>query len=482
MSKAGIIKRIALIAAVLMLLCVSILPTVSYVITKTDPVINTFVPTTYPTGSLTLSKALEHPLGDNYTIPDAVKFLFNIALGADYAGKTVTTDNAGALTADSDGNVSVSLKAGASVTLNGIFEGTSVTVTEKDLAQGFSVKDGQISKNVIISADAVSSVDYINVYSPSDAENTVTLKGKKILHGRPWQNGDSFTFLLEYNDGENWLPIGEKTVTYDPDNGNFNEFDLTRELSSVAFDAVGVYAFRVTEKAGGDETITYDKTVNHFSITVTDNDMDGFLEISSVNASDNATAAENAENGGYTVNVLFNNTFTAPPTPPQGDVVASVAVIKTVKNVGTDTITPEGFEFVLENTETSERSELMTDENGNGIFYLIYDETDVGEHSYKLYEVNTGIENVTYSEKVYDVTVSVAFDENGELCAYIAIDGELTDAPELSFENVYDADVDVPPTGDAALAVITASFAISAVAFALTYRKRRYASRSKTQA
>lgn len=471
MSKSGIVKRIALIVSVLMIFTVAVFPTVSYVITQTRPLTNTFIPTVYPLGQLTLNKTVEHPLGDGYTIPDAIKFLFNIALGSDYAGKTLRAENGESFTADGAGNISVSVKPGASLTLNGIFAGTSVTVTETDILPGFSVKGGQNEKNVIIQPDSVSVVDYINVYSPAKAENNVSVKGEKILHGRPWQDGDKFTFLLEYHTGEQWVSLGTRDVEYDPLNDAFNKFDFTDAILDLSFDAVGVYAFRMTEQTGQNEGVTYDTTVNHFNVAVTDVDMDGKLEISSVTAFENARAFRE-QDGSHTVNVLFNNSFTPPP-PVEGSASASVTVKKTVKNVGTASLGPEGFEFVLENDVSGEKTELKTDKNGNAIFDLIYTENDIGVHTYKLYEVNTAVQNVTYSDKVYDVTVSVAFDDNGELKAVVSVDGQMTDDPVVYFENVYDADVDVPPTGDTMLAAIVTMLISSILTMLVLTRKRR---------
>lgn len=471
MSKSGIVKRIALIVSALMIFTVAVFPTVSYVITQTRPLTNTFRPTPYPLGQLTLNKTVEHPLGEGYTIPDAIKFLFNIDLGSDYAGKTLSAENGESFTADDEGNISVAVKPGSSLTLNGIFAGTSVTVTETDILPGFSVKDGQNEKNVIIQPDAVSVVDYINVYSPAEAEKNVALKGEKILRGRPWQEGDKFTFLLEYHTGDQWVSLGTREVEYDPLNDDFNKFDFSDALSALHFDSVGVYAFRMTEQAGHDEGVIYDMTVNHFNIAVTDSDMDGRLEISSVTASENAQAVKE-QDGSHTVSVQFNNSFV--PLPPVEDSVASsITVKKTVKNVGTASIGPEGFEFVLENNVSGEKTELKTDKNGNAIFDLLYTEKDIGVHTYKLYEVNTAVQNVTYSDKVYDVTVSVAFDDNGELKAVVSVDGQMTDDPVVYFENVYDADVDVPPTGDMVFTVIVMSLASSIGIMYMLTRKRR---------
>ena len=474
MSKLNIAKRLALLLSLLMVFTASVFPTLAYVITQTHSVVNTFLPTTYPVGQLTLSKAVEHSLGLDYIIPDAIEFLFDITLGEEYAGKKLTTDSGDELIADSNGNVSVSVKPGSSLTLNDIFEGTDVKITEHQTLPGFTVKDGEVTKNAVIVADSVVNVDYINVYAPANAENTVTLKGEKILQGRPWQDGDKFTFLLEYHDGESWISLGTQSVEFDPDDANFNKFDFTAQLSDVAFDAVGVYAFRMTEQEGTDETIAYDSTVNYFNITVADHNMDGKFEISSVVASENATASENEANGTYSVNVVFNNTyeFTPPQPPVEGSASSRITVKKTVKNVGAEAIGPENFEFVLENIDSGDKITLKTDKNGLAVFDLLYTEEDIGTHNYKLYEVNTGLADVTYSEKVYDVTITVSRNEDGIMSADVLVDGEKTGDAVAVFENIYDKEVVIPPTGDTLLIVLVALFAVSALAIRFIKRKR----------
>ena len=104
---------------------------------------------------------------------------------------------------------------------------------------------------------------------------------------------------------------------------------------------------------------------------------------------------------------------------------------------------------------------------------MIYTEKDIGTHSYKLYEVNTALENVTYSDKIYDVSVTVALDDNGELKATVAIDGEITDDPVAHFENIYDADVEIPPTGDMSLPIIVVSLITSITVIVVFTKKRR---------
>ena len=79
---------------------------------------------------------------------------------------------------------------------------------------GFAVK-GDATKTVTVGADGTASISFVNTYTPDAVKpSNVTVSGVKVLEGRQWQVGDSFSFVLEQKDGENWTKLGEQTVTY----------------------------------------------------------------------------------------------------------------------------------------------------------------------------------------------------------------------------------------------------------------------------
>ena len=103
----GIItRRIAMLLSLVMLITSTIGTTYCYIVTKTDPITNVFVPDTVGVSGLAISKTVEHPLGDDYAIPDNIHFDFNVELGAYYAGAKLNT-TAGEMTADASGTLSV---------------------------------------------------------------------------------------------------------------------------------------------------------------------------------------------------------------------------------------------------------------------------------------------------------------------------------------------------------------------------------------
>lgn len=449
MLKNKIFRRLALLISFIVLLTSTVNTTFGFIVTKTDSLINTFVPFDSVISNLLINKNVEHPFGNEYVIPDNISFDFKVNFGPLYANTTIKTSS-GNLLADENGSIQISVKPKKTFAVNNIDTGTKVTVTEieKD-GSGFTVKDGATTMEGVVAEENSLKFEYVNIYTPASVQPAnVSVSGTKILEGREWQNGDTFSFALEQKQSdETWAVIGTKTVTYDTENPAFNRFDFSDLVKTLTFDKVGTYNFRMTEIVGNLENVDYDKSVNTFAIKVTDVDMDGKLEVSSVTAAQNAKVTE--EDGKYKVNVTFNNTFIPVALEPD-DIAINISVNKTVKNTGVSSISPDGFEFVLENTINGEKKSLKSDENGNAVFTLPFTTTDVGKtYTYKLFETNGGIKGVTYDTKVYDISITITLSSDNKLVSTITMDGETVNDVVARFENTYYTDhTTVPPTGD----------------------------------
>ena len=449
MLKNKIFRRLALLVSLIMLLTSTVNTTYGFIVTKTDSLINTFVPFDSIISNLLISKNVEHPFGDEYVIPDNIAFDFKVDFGPIYANTKIKTTN-GDITADKNGSIQITVKPGKTFAVEDIDAGTKVTVTEiqKD-GSGFTVKDGAATMEGVVAEDGSLQFSYINVYNPvSITPANVFVSGTKILEGREWQEGDSFSFRLEQEQTDSsWSLISTKTVTYDDGNASFNQFDFSDALHSLTFDKVGIYTFRITEVVEELENVDYDKSVNTFAIKVTDVDMDGKLEVSTVTAAQNAKVIE--EDGKYKVDVTFNNTFIPVVSEPD-DIAVNIGVNKTVKNTGASSISPTGFEFVLENTVSGEKQALKSDEKGNAVFTLPFTAADVGKtYTYKLFETNDGMTGVTYDTKVYDISIAITLNSDNKLVSTIAMDGKAVNDVVARFENTYYTDqTTAPPTGD----------------------------------
>lgn len=441
------IRRLALLASLIMLLTSTVNTTFGFIVTKTNSIINTFTPFESILSDLLISKTVEHPFDAGYVIPDNISFDFKVDFGSLYANTTIKT-TAGNIIADNNGSINVSLKPGTSLGVEDIDGGTKVTVTEvQNSGSGFAVKDDAVTKEAIVSEDGIVKVEFVNVYTPASVNPVnVTVGGKKILEGREWQDGDTFSFTLEQNtEGDTWVPLGTKTITYDAENAAFNTFDFSDLVQNLTFDKVGTYTFRMSEVVGNLENVDYDKTVNKFAIQVTDVDMDGKLEVGDVIGTQNAAVTK--DNGNFNVSVIFNNTFI--PIPVPDDINVAITVNKTVKNTGKASIGASGFEFVLENVTTGEKLALDSDEAGKAIFDLSFTAADIGKtYTYKLSETNEAMEGMTYDTDVYNITVAIELGQDNKLNATVTMNGSIVENAVAEFENIYHVEDSVPPTGD----------------------------------
>ncbi len=444
MLRNKMIRRLVLLVSLIVLLTSTVNTTFGFIVTKTNSLINTFIPFDNNICNLLISKNVEHPFGDEYAIPDNIAFDFKVDFGSLYANTTIKTTT-GDIVADKNGSILISIKPIKPFTVEGIDAGTKVTVTEiQEDGSGFTVKDGTATMEGVVAEDGSLKFEYVNIYTPASVQPVnVSVVGKKILEGRDWQDGDSFSFTLEQKQtNDTWTTLGTKTVRYSADDPNFNCFDFSDLLQTLTFDKVGVYSFRMTEIVGNLENVDYDKSVNTFDIKVTDVDMDGKLEVSTVTAAQNAKVTETE--GKYKVDVIFNNTFIPAASEPD-DIRVDIVVNKTVTNTGVSSIGPSGFEFVLENTISGEKQALKSDENGNAIFTLPFTAADAGKvFTYKLSETNSGMVDVTYDTKVYDISIDISSDNGNKLVSTITMDGKKVDSAVAVFENIYYTELPAP--------------------------------------
>ncbi|MBE6729754.1 MAG: hypothetical protein E7568_05940 [Ruminococcaceae bacterium] len=444
LMKNKLIRRIALLASVIMLLTSAVNTTYGFIVTQTDSLINTFVPLSSNVSNIVINKSVEHSLGNDYKIPDNIAFDFKVELGLLYANTSLKTDK-GDIVTDKNGEFTVSVKPNIPFKIEGIDVGTKIKVTEiQKEGNGFTVKDGAI-KEATVSESGGAEVKFINTYNPKAVSLVnVTVEGTKILEGRDWQTGDTFAFILESkNQNGVWEKLSEKTVTFDEKNKDFNKFSFSDIIKTLEFTKVGTYKFRMSEVIGNLENVDYDKSINTFEIKVTDTDMDGMLEIGGVTAGQNASVS--TKNGNYNVAVTFNNTFVPAISEPD-DISVDITVNKTVKSTGKLSITSAGFEFVLENSETKEKTVLESGEDGKAVFKLPFTAKDIGKtYTYKLYERNNGIDGVTYDTSVYDININIT-EQNNMIIASVTVDGKGVDTVLLEFENIYHKTT--PPTGD----------------------------------
>lgn len=104
----------------------------------------------------------------------------------------------------------------------------------------------------------------------------------KVLEGRDWQNGDSFTFLLEGVNGAP-VPMGDDgapstSVVVGPNDVVDGAAKI--DFGSIVYTQPGQYEYKVTEKSGSAGGMTYSDNVAVLRVTVRDNTETGELKAS----------------------------------------------------------------------------------------------------------------------------------------------------------------------------------------------------------
>lgn len=156
-----------------------------------------------------------------------------------------------------------------------------------------------------LSADVeyVDAPTFVNTYKAQPVD--VGIVAKKVLNGTNLTKGQ-FTFALKGTVNDE--PV-ELTAANDAD-GNV-------VFPHLEFESAGTYAFTVSEVAGDEARVTYDKRVFTVTVEVTD---DGSGKLS-------ATVANDAPEGA----MVFVNTYTPPATPPANPPATPTTPTATVK-------------------------------------------------------------------------------------------------------------------------------------------------------
>lgn len=338
----------------------------------------------------------------------------------------------------------------------------TVTVTDNGLGN-LVVSDTHIAKVNGGFSEAADAIAFVNEYNAVVAN--VTVEGSKILSGRVLADGE-FRFLLTPAD-EDFYAAADATAMVATNLGGTFTFD------ALSFTEVGTYYFIVSEDAAVDaERVSFDDTVYFVTIEVTDDENGKLVASDPVVVKKGSAEAVDA--------IAFTNVY----VPKPADVTVDVAVDKTVVNKGSETIGPEGFEFLLRDAaDGAEGFTAKSDEHGRAQFTLTFTEADVGKtFRYVLTEVDSGRANVTYSTAEYAITIEVALDEEtNTLVATTTVNEAAAAEIAAIFENVYDYTPeypDSPQTGYRtnvdvwmALAFVSGSAALTLSVY--TKRKRR---------
>ena len=211
---------------------------------------------------------------------------------------------------------------------------------------------------------------FTNTYKA--ASTTVNITAKKVLEGKALEAGK---YEFELKEGDKVIGTAK------------NAADGTVAFEGIEYKEAGEHTYTISEKAGNEAGVTYDKSTHNVTVKVTDNGQGQLV----------ATVTDN--------NPTFTNTYVA----------SSTKVTFTAKKVlkGDKELVKGQFKFELKEGDKV----IGTAKNAadgtvafEGIEYK-----EAGEHTYTITEVKGNDENIKYDENSYEVTVKVTDNGAGQL-------------------------------------------------------------------
>ena len=210
---------------------------------------------------------------------------------------------------------------------------------------------------------------FTNTYKA--ASTTVNITAKKVLEGKALEAGK---YEFELKEGNK--VIGTAT----------NAADGTVAFEGIEYKEAGEHTYTISEKAGSEAGVTYDKSTHNVTVNVTDNGAGQLV----------ATVTDN--------NPTFTNTYVA----------SSTQVTFTAKKVLKDKELAEG-QFKFELKEGNEVIETATNAADGTVTFKAIKYAAAGEHTYTITEVKGDDKNIKYDENSYEVTVKVTDNGAGQL-------------------------------------------------------------------
>ena len=211
---------------------------------------------------------------------------------------------------------------------------------------------------------------FTNTYKA--ASTTVNITAKKVLEGKALEAGK---YEFELKEGDKVIGTAK------------NAADGTVAFEGIEYKEAGEHTYTISEKAGNEAGVTYDKSTHNVTVKVTDNGQGQLV----------ATVTDN--------NPTFTNTYVA----------SSTKVTFTAKKVlkGDKELVKGQFKFELK--EGDKVVETATNAADGTVTFTAIEYKEAGEHTYTFTEVKGNDENIKYDENSYEVTVKVTDNGAGQL-------------------------------------------------------------------
>lgn len=355
--------------------------------------------------------------------------LSDVVFSAENANKTYAFDVAEVIPAERDKVPGVTYDNSTHEVVISVIDNLNGTLTVTTKIDDHPVSDN--SRKVL----------FKNTYRANDATvKTADFGLTKVLEGRDWQNGDSFTFLLE---GINGAPVpmgddGEPSTEIDVRSDDVTDGVAKINFGSIVYTQAGQYEYKVTEKHGSAGGMTYSNNVAVLRVTVRDNTETGELEASVERVSGDSE---------------FVNTY---DSSIPSDQLVSPHFSKVLE--GRDWRAGDNFTFTIK--AKTPGAPLPVDANGKevtsvtvsnaneaadftfGTIPFTYDMVRDGERTF-VYEVTenaSGIPGISDDPHVATVTVTVADQGNGTMSAVVSNGSNV-------FTNIYSSRLDYTAAG-----------------------------------
>lgn len=388
-------------------------------------------------GALVLYNKIEHPFAENYAVPENIEFTYLV----EYTDKNLQKRSE-----------EIILKPFETKHITDIATDDEVEIILTGSSAGFTSDIADNKMTVDIAKAQYYIAEVTNTYKPDSVSPQISLVGNKNFSGRPegkWLESDEFTVNLQKFAHSHWEDMilgGGKSATATLTDSN-RKYDFSEFMCAEVYDAVGTYSYRVSEDYDEEtaQGITYDKGVRWFDVTITDKDMDGKLEVDSINPY-GGTVVSKLEDGSWKIGADFTNTYAVAGSDTvtiklKNSVVAATETEETIP------LSPAGYEYGLYQGDRLVTIFPLTNENGETFLTLTYGKFDIGKHIHyvvKQMPHEDVVENMDYSTQDYHVAVSVYDDNEGGIRAAITAQAHDEDAPligggevTLEFTNFY---------------------------------------------
>ena len=280
-----------------------------------------------------------------------------IATAKNAADGTVTFEDI-TYTAAGEHTYTISEKAGseAGVTYDTAKHEVKVAVTDNGQGQ-------------LVATATKNNPTFTNTYKAAETKATIT--ATKVLEGKALEAGK---YEFELKEGEKVIATAK------------NAADGTVTFEDITYTAAGEHTYTISEKAGSEAGVTYDKSTHNVTVNVTDNGAGQLV----------ATVTDN--------NPTFTNTYVASSTK----VIFSAKKVLNGKPL-------EAGQFKFELKEGDKVIETVTNAADGTVTFKAIDFAKAGVYTYTITEVKGDDENIKYDENSYKVTVTVTDNGAGQL-------------------------------------------------------------------